>query len=126
MFSVKYWRHSHETIKTFPFHPLVTYLTTLCTKLILYIMVTECCSLLNTGYCDCCLLLSCSVSKVKGAQKANVRIESDENLQKCIQDKSWSSKKTVCNVSKCRNCRKTAVCMIWNYAHMSVTNAQVH
>lgn len=80
------------SIKRRHFHSFITYLTTLCTKLILYIMVTECCSLLNTGYCDGCLLLSCTVSKVKGAQKADVRREREENLQKCIQRQSLGSK----------------------------------
>lgn len=73
----------------------MTYLTALRTKLILDVMVTECCSLLNTGYCDWGLLLSCTVSKVKGAQKADVRREREGNLQKCIQCIQQQQQKTL-------------------------------
>lgn len=56
-------------------YSLVTYLTTLGAKLILYVMVTKCCSLLNTGYCDGRLFFSCSVSGGKRTEKPVVRME---------------------------------------------------
>lgn len=53
-------------------HPLVAYLTTFSAKLILDVMVTKCCSLLNAGYRNSCVLLSCSVSGGdKGDRKAS-------------------------------------------------------
>lgn len=58
---------------------LVAYLTTLSAELILYVMVTKCCSLLNTGYCNSCLLFSCSVSgEEEGTEKPVVRMEKRE------------------------------------------------
>lgn len=59
-----------ETTTVGHVYPLVTYLTTLSAKLILYVMVTKCCSLLNTCDCDGCLF-SCSVSGGKRKGEAS-------------------------------------------------------
>lgn len=63
-----------ETTTVGHVYPLVTYLTTLSAKLILYVMVTKCCSLLNTCDCDGCLF-SRSVSGGKRTEKPVVRME---------------------------------------------------
>lgn len=47
----------------------VSYLAALCAELILNVMVTECRSLLDTGYCDGCLFFSCSNTGEKSQKK---------------------------------------------------------
>ncbi len=78
-FLKKRYPKQNKTKKKQGAFPSTAYLTTFSAELILYVMVSECCSLRNTGYSDSCLLLSCSVSGGKGQRKGKTKMKKKEN-----------------------------------------------